>query len=86
MSISKIRGPVDIIFCRNVMIYFDINTRKKVTDQFYYLLSPGGYLCLGIPESLLGIDKRFTLIGSSIYNKINFKVQNQIVYNSRLES
>ena len=69
MSINRLKGPIDIIFCRNVMIYFDNQTRKRVSDQFYRLLSPKGYLCLGIPESLLGIDNRFKLIESSIYRK-----------------
>ncbi len=69
MSINRIKGPIDIIFCRNVMIYFDNQTRKRVSDQFYRLLSPKGYLCLGIPESLLGIDNRFELMESSIYCK-----------------
>lgn len=69
MSINKLKGPIDIIFCRNVMIYFDNRTRKRVSDQFYRLLSPKGYLCLGIPESLIGIDNRFKLMESSIYRK-----------------
>lgn len=69
MSINRIKGPVDMIFCRNVMIYFDNQTRKRVSDQFYRLLSPKGYLCLGIPESLVGIDNRFKLVESAIYRK-----------------
>jgi len=69
MSINQIRGPVDMIFCRNVMIYFDTRTRKMISDQFYHLLGPKGYLCLGLSESLLGIDDRFKSIGSGIYCK-----------------
>ena len=59
MSINRIKGPVDMIFCQNVMI----------SDQFYRLLGPKGYLSLGLSESLFGIDDRFKLIESSIYRK-----------------
>ena len=69
MSINRIKGPVDMIFCRNVMIYFDNRTRKMISDQFYNLLGPKGYLCLGLSESLLGIDDRFKSIESAIYRK-----------------
>lgn len=69
MSINRIRGPVDIIFCRNVMIYFDAKTKKLISGQLYHLLRPKGYLCLGLSESLLGIDNQFKLIESSIYRK-----------------
>jgi chemotaxis protein methyltransferase CheR len=69
MSINRIRGPVDMIFCRNVMIYFDAKTKKMISGQLYHLLRPKGYLCLGLSESLLGIDNQFKLIESSIYRK-----------------
>lgn len=46
-------GRVDVIFCRNVLIYFAEESRKKVTDALYERLLPGGYLCLGHSESLL---------------------------------
>ncbi len=69
MSINRIKGPVDMIFCQNVMIYFDAGTRKMLSDQFYRLLGPKGYLSLGLSESLFGIDDRFKLVESSIYRK-----------------
>jgi len=69
LSINRIKGPVDMIFCQNVMIYFDAGTRKMISDQFYSLLGPKGYLSLGLSESLFGIDDRFKLIESSIYRK-----------------
>lgn len=69
MSINRIKGPVDMIFCQNVMIYFDAGTKKMISDQFYRLLGPKGYLSLGLSESLFGIDDRFKLIESSIYRK-----------------
>ena len=69
MSINRIKGPIDLILCRNVMIYFDSATKKKIADQFYNLLEPKGCLCLGLSESLLGIDNRFSLIERAIYRK-----------------
>lgn len=54
-------GPVDTIFCRNVLIYFDIPSRKKVIDGFYRILKYGGYLLLGHAESLINISTDFTL-------------------------
>lgn len=52
----------DIIFCRNVLIYFDLNSKKKVLEKFYELLKPGGYLFLGHSESLHGITAAFKLV------------------------
>jgi len=52
----------DIIFCRNVLIYFDLESKKKVIDMFYELLKPGGYLFLGHSESLHGITAVFKLV------------------------
>ena len=69
MSINRLTEPIDLILCRNVMIYFDSATKKKIIDQFYRLLELKGYLCLGLSESLLGIDDRFALLERAIYRK-----------------
>jgi chemotaxis protein methyltransferase CheR len=66
-----IKSPVDIIFCRNVMIYFDLETKKRLIDNFFSTLKQNGALFLGSSESLLSLDDRFTLINNSIYQKEN---------------
>jgi chemotaxis protein methyltransferase CheR len=48
-------GAVDVIFCRNVMIYFDLEARRRVVKTFRERLRPGGYLLLGHSESLLNV-------------------------------
>jgi chemotaxis protein methyltransferase CheR len=66
----KLNGPLDIIFCRNVMIYFDLKTRQKIIDEFYRLIPIGGYLFLSLAESLIGIDHSFKKLTSSVYQKL----------------
>ncbi|MBW1741840.1 MAG: protein-glutamate O-methyltransferase CheR [Deltaproteobacteria bacterium] len=63
------KSPVDIIFCRNVMIYFDPAFKTKLIASFYRLLEADGFLCLGASESLIGVDSRFALVGHSTYQK-----------------
>jgi chemotaxis protein methyltransferase CheR len=63
------RNPVDIIFCRNVMIYFDIEVKKRLIDNFCHILEQDGFLCLGASESLIGVDDRFALVGYFTYQK-----------------
>ncbi len=57
----KLVGRMDVIFCRNVIIYFDLPSRKKIIDIFSERLGDGGYLLLGHAESLINISTAFTL-------------------------
>ena len=55
-------GGLDVIFCRNVMIYFDEQEQRKLVARFWNSLNPGGYLLLGHAESLHGWDTGFQFI------------------------
>jgi len=59
----------DIIFCRNVMIYFDTATRQKVVNTLCRALKPGGYFFVGLSESLNGLNHTMTTILPSGYQK-----------------
>ena len=52
----------DVIFCRNVMMYFDEAEQKRLIEKFYRCLNPGGYLLVGHAESLLGMTNRFAMV------------------------
>ena len=62
-------GPFDVIFCRNVFIYFDTQTKASILDRFVALLSPGGFLYLGHSESLPQPHPHLRLIGRTIYER-----------------
>jgi chemotaxis protein methyltransferase CheR len=61
--------PVDIIFCRNVIIYFDPPTRARLLQRFSRQLRPGGYLFLGHSETLHGLDVPLVPAGPTVYRK-----------------
>ena len=52
-------GPFDIVFIRNVLIYFDIHTKRSVLQRVASTLRPDGWLFLGSVETTIGIDDRF---------------------------
>jgi chemotaxis protein methyltransferase CheR len=65
------RGGFDVIFCRNVMIYFDKATQETLVRRFGELLRPGGYLFVGHSESLTGLSHSFQYVKPAIYMKHN---------------
>ena len=63
------KGPFDVVFCRNVFIYFDTQTKASILDRFVTLLAPGGFLYLGHSESLPQPHPQLRLIGRTIYER-----------------
>jgi chemotaxis protein methyltransferase CheR len=69
MSNWPMRGPFDVIFCRNVMIYFDRPTRERLVRRLAELLTPGGYLCIGHSESLTGFSPGLEFVQPATYRR-----------------
>lgn len=65
------KGPFDAIFCRNVMIYFDGETKTRLVSRLSSLLKPRGWLYIGHSESLLNNAGDLELQGRTIYRKNN---------------
>ena len=63
----RMHGPFDVIFCRNVMIYFDDDTRCQLVNRFSKLLSSAGVLYIGHTEGLNSFAHPYTMIAPSIY-------------------
>jgi len=61
--------PVDVIFCRNVMIYFSTEDRMRLIRKFFTLLQPGGYLFIGHSETIKGFEGNLVQIAPTIYQK-----------------
>lgn len=64
------RGKFDIIFCRNVVIYFEKPVQRRLFDRMADVLTPRGWLFIGHSESLLGVSDRFESLGRTIYRKL----------------
>jgi chemotaxis protein methyltransferase CheR len=63
-------GPFDVIFCRNVVIYFDKETQRRLFDRYADLLRSDGCLIIGHSENLSTVSDRFDLVGRTIYRRI----------------
>lgn len=63
------KKPMHSIFCRNVMIYFDVPTKNSIIDKFYNVMLPGGYFFIGHSESLASCTHKFKYIKPSVYQK-----------------
>jgi chemotaxis protein methyltransferase CheR len=65
------RGPFDVIFCRNVVIYFDKETQQKLFDRYANIIIPHGHLFIGHSETLFKVTDRFKLLGNTIYRQVS---------------
>lgn len=64
------KGPFDIIFCRNVVIYFDKPTQRRLFGRYADIMRDGGYLFIGHAESLFDVCNRFKFIAHTIYRRV----------------
>ena len=63
------REPFDVVFCRNVMIYFDGPTQRRVLERIHRVLKPGGMLFVGHAENFSESRDLFTLRGKTVYER-----------------
>jgi chemotaxis protein methyltransferase CheR len=64
------RGPIDVIFCRNVLIYFDRDTQRQMVARMAGLQRPGHHLVLGHSESLLQVSQQYRLLRDTVYRRV----------------
>ena len=69
MHSLPMKGPLDVIFCRNVVIYFDKDTQRELFARVARLQRPGDLLFLGHSESLFKVSESYTPIGKTIYRR-----------------
>jgi len=73
LNLSKppfpMKGPLDIVFCRNVMIYFDNRVRQNLVSEIERLLRPDGLLLIGHTETLTSLNTRLHAVKPSVYRK-----------------
>ena len=62
--------PFDIVFCRNVMIYFDADTQRRVLERIHRVMKPGGMLFVGHAENFSDSRDLFTLKGKTVYERL----------------
>jgi chemotaxis protein methyltransferase CheR len=66
-DVWPIRAMFDVIFCRNVMIYFDVETQQRVVEHLTRHLAPGGYLLLGHSENIQWASHYLRPLGNTIF-------------------
>lgn len=69
-TVFPFKKKFNVIFCRNVMIYFDAQTKDKLIEKFYHNLEDGGYLFIGHSETLNREKVSFENVSSSIFRKV----------------
>jgi chemotaxis protein methyltransferase CheR len=64
------RDPFDVVFCRNVMIYFDAATQRQVLERIHKVMKPGGLLFVGHAENFSDSRDLFALKGKTVYERV----------------
>jgi chemotaxis protein methyltransferase CheR len=65
------KGPFDVIFCRNVVIYFNKDTQRVLFGRYGDILQSRGHLFIGHSETLHRVSERFESLGKTMYQKID---------------
>ena len=65
-----LKNRLDIIFCRNVMIYFDESTKKHIMEMFHQNLEDSGFLVIGHSENLFAYTNLFAPMKNTVYSKV----------------
>jgi len=76
-EVYPFQKPFDLLFCRNVLIYFDTESKRRVIDRLLQVLSPTGYLFIGHAESLTGLGDRVRSILPTVYVKVEGKARSE---------
>lgn len=66
----EVKGPYDIVFCRNIMIYFDYDTQTKLLDRIAQVLAPGGLFFAGHSENFSAQTQKLKLLKNTVYQKV----------------
>lgn len=69
MDPFQFKKPFDVIFCRNVMIYFDPATKNKLINNYFNITKPGGYLFIGHSETVAKHETKYTYVKPAVYRK-----------------
>ena len=64
-----IKGPMDIIFCRNVIIYFNKDVQRRLFSRYASVQNKDGFLIIGHSENITGVTDQYSLIGRTIYQR-----------------
>ncbi len=65
-----VKGPFDVVFCRNVTIYFDKETQRQLFERIAELQEPGAWLFIGHSENLFNVTQRYKSVGRTVYRRI----------------
>jgi chemotaxis protein methyltransferase CheR len=65
-----VKGPFDVIFCRNVTIYFDKETQRQLFERLAKLQEPGAWLFIGHSENLFNVSQRYKSVGRTVYRRV----------------
>jgi chemotaxis protein methyltransferase CheR len=65
-----VKGPFDVVFCRNVTIYFDKETQRELFERLAKLQEPGAWLFIGHSENLFNVTQRYKSVGRTVYRRV----------------